>query len=99
MKTWFRFLSSHAEQTASLGVLRSFAPLLEGVDRDELINNPEKMFDQLLNIILKSDYTENFQVSQRTLFFSYESFDFLSYPFKVNYYVSVVFSLINVKKN
>ena len=63
MKTWFRFVASHAEQTASLGVLRSIAPLLTGVDRDELINNTENMFDQLFAIILKSDYTENFQVS------------------------------------
>lgn len=62
MKTWFRFVNSHAEQTLNLGLLRSIAPLLTGVDREELIET-ERMFDQLLAIILKSEYTENSQVS------------------------------------
>ena len=62
MKTWFRFVHSHAEQTLNLGLLRSIAPLLTGVDREELTET-ESMFDQLLTIILKSEYTENSQVS------------------------------------
>lgn len=80
MKTWFRFVSSHIEQTASLGVLRSIAPLLTGVDRDELVNTTENMFDQLLNIIVKSDFTENFQVNRtkkRRIFYRNEFFSFL----------------------
>ena len=62
MKTWFRFIRSHIEQTPNLGLLRSIAPLLTGTDRQELIET-ENALDQLLSIILKSDYTENFQVS------------------------------------
>lgn len=90
MKTWFRFVSSHAEQSATLGILRLIAPLITGVDREELLTT-EKMFDQLLNIILKSDYTENFQVSAHYDLFSILSLFLpsVSYRFKVNCYGSV----------
>ena len=61
IKTWFPLIRSHLEQTSSLGLLRLLAPLLTGVQSDELIES-EIIFDQLLSIILKSDYTDNFQV-------------------------------------
>jgi len=62
MKTWFNLIRSHSEQTSNLGLLRLIAPLLTGVNCDELIES-EIIFDQLLSVILKSDYTDNFQVN------------------------------------
>lgn len=105
MKTWFRFVSSHIEQTASLGVLRLIAPLLTGVDRNELINTTDNIFDQLLNIIVKSDFTDNFQVNrkekekQNVKFVIAPILISFSYRFKVNCYGFVEFLLRNVKKN
>lgn len=61
VKIWFRFVHSHIEQNPTLSLLRLIAPLLQGTDREELLQN-ETLFDQLLSIILKSDYTENLQV-------------------------------------
>ncbi len=62
IKTSFNLIRSHFEQTSSLGLLRLIAPLLAGVDREELIES-DKILDQLLAIILKSEYTDNFQVN------------------------------------
>jgi hypothetical protein len=97
MKTWFNLIRSHSEQTSNLGLLRLIAPLLTGVNSDELIES-ETIFDQLLSVILKSDYTDNFQVN---LFLQKKSFRFffLSYQFNMNFYVFVDFSLKNVSIN
>jgi hypothetical protein len=62
IKTWFSLIRSHFEQASSLGLLRLIAPLLTGVDCEELIES-QTILDQLLSIILKSEYTDNFQVS------------------------------------
>lgn len=61
IKTSFNLIRSHLEQTSSLGLLRLIAPILTGVDVDELMQT-EKILDQLLTIILRSEYTDNFQV-------------------------------------
>ncbi len=61
IKASFNLIRSHFEQTSSLGLLRLIAPILTGVNSDELIQS-EKILDQLLTIILKSEYTDNFQV-------------------------------------
>jgi hypothetical protein len=66
MTTWFRFVYSHIEQTSSLGLLRTIAPLLAGVDRIELMTT-NNMLDQLLSLIVKPDYTENTQVNRRNV--------------------------------
>ncbi|CAF4903039.1 unnamed protein product [Rotaria sp. Silwood1] len=58
---WFNLIRSHLEQTPTLGLLRLIAPLLIGVTCDELIQS-EKIFDQLLTIILKTEYTDNLQL-------------------------------------
>ncbi|CAF1043688.1 unnamed protein product [Rotaria sordida] len=58
---WFNLIRLHFEQTSNLGLLRLIAPLLTGITCDELIQS-EKIFDQLLTIILKSEYTDNFQL-------------------------------------
>jgi hypothetical protein len=76
MKTWFNLIRSHSEQTSNLGLLRLIAPLLTGVNCDELIES-EIIFDQLLSVILKSDYTDNFQVNSLNhfdclIFFSFK---------------------------
>lgn len=74
IKTSFNLIRAHFEQTPSLGLLRLIAPLLTGVNGDELIQS-EKILDQLLSIILKSEYTDNFQVN---IFFFYKNyFEFL----------------------
>ncbi|CAM2719353.1 unnamed protein product [Rotaria socialis] len=58
---WFNLIRPHFEQASSLGLLRLLAPLLTGVTCDELMQTG-KILDQLLTIILKSDYTDNFQL-------------------------------------
>jgi dynein assembly factor 5 len=62
IKTSFNFIRVHLEQSSSLGLLRLIAPILTGVEGEELIKT-EKVLDQLLLIILKSEYTDNFQVN------------------------------------
>jgi hypothetical protein len=49
------------EQTSSLGLLRLIAPIFTGVDAEELLQS-EKILDQLMTIILRSEYTDNFQL-------------------------------------
>ena len=90
IKTSFHLIRKHFEQTTSLGLLRLLAPILTGVDGDELIQT-EKILDQILSIILKSEYTDNFQVNKSFKTEKKFSISFLSYQFKVNYYVSVNF--------
>jgi hypothetical protein len=89
IKISFHLIRLHFEQTSSLGLLRLIAPLLTGAESEELIQS-EKILDQLLSIILKSEYTDNFQVNildrkmmRYGLFFSYQ--------FKMNFYVFVDF--------
>ena len=62
IKTSFNLIRLHLEQTSNLGLLRLIAPILTGVNGEELIQT-EKILDQLLSIILKSEYTDNFQVN------------------------------------
>ena len=62
IKTWFNLIRPHFEQTSSLGLLRLIAPLLTGVTCEELIES-QTILDQLLAMILKSEYTDNFQVT------------------------------------
>ncbi|CAF1284107.1 unnamed protein product [Adineta steineri] len=62
IKTWFNLIRSHFEQSSSLGLLRLIAPLLQGVSCEELIES-QTILDQLLMIILKSEYTDNFQIT------------------------------------
>ena len=90
MKTWFQLIRPHFEQSSTLGLLRLISPLLTGVDASELIESVA-IIDQLLSIILKSEYTDNFQVRPRPnenpppIFFS------CSCPFRPNCCVSVEF--------
>ncbi len=86
IKTSFNLIRLHFEQTSNLGLLRLIAPILTGVNREELIES-EKILDQLLAIILKSEYTDNFQVIID--FLEISLWVFLSYQFKLNFYVSV----------
>jgi hypothetical protein len=86
IKTSFNLIRLHFEQTSNLGLLRLIAPILTGVNREELIES-EKILDQLLSIILKSEYTDNFQVIID--FLEISLWFFLSYQFKLNFYVSV----------
>jgi hypothetical protein len=89
IKISFHLIRLHFEQTSSLGLLRLIAPIFTGAESEELIQS-ENILDQLLSIILKSEYTDNFQVNildrkmmRYGLFFSYQ--------FKMNFYVFVDF--------
>lgn len=62
IKTTFRFIRTHIEQTTNLGFLRLIAPLLIGVDNEEFVQETN-ILEQILMIILKSEYTDNFQVN------------------------------------
>jgi len=64
MKTTFRFIRTHIEQTTNLGFLRLIAPLLIGVDNEEFVQETN-ILEQILMIILKSEYTDNFQVNRK----------------------------------
>lgn len=97
IKTWFNLLRPHFEQASSLGLLRLIAPLLAGVTREELLES-EAILDQLLTMILKAEYIENFQVSPCSPDVKYQPHSF-SYLFKRNYCASAGYSSINAKNN
>ncbi len=92
IKISFHLIRLHFEQTSSLGLLRLIAPLLTGAESEELIQS-ENILDQLLSIVLKSEYTDNFQVNilDRKIMEMMRCGLFFSYQFKMNFYVFVDF--------